>query len=292
MSERLFSAAADTGAVLRLALRKFLGIEGAQRSAAFAYSAFFSLFPLVILLVTAASFFIDRGLAGKAVIGFVERYVPLSGDMQGYIFNTIAGVVKARRQAGTAAFLMLVWAATQFFTALVHAANRAWGTEGTKWWHMPLKSLAMLGLMMTAALLGIGLPVLGKVAKSFLPDGTVFNWLYSLSITTLPWLVVFFSLILFYKLAPRRPTRISEVWPSALVAAALLHAAQTLFVLYLRTFPQLNAVYGAFGGIIALLMWIYLSGCIFIFCACLCAAQAEFRKTRIPAVSAAGGIRQ
>jgi Ca2+-transporting ATPase len=30
-----------------------------------------------------------------------------------------------------------------------------------------------------------------------------------------------------------------------------------------------------FGGIMALLLWIYLSGCGFIFGACLCAAQAE-----------------
>ena len=40
-------------------------------------------------------------------------------------------------------------------------------------------------------------------------------------------------------------------------------------------FPTLNAVYGAFGGMMALLLWIYLSGCVFIFGACLCAGQAE-----------------
>ena len=48
-----------------------------------------------------------------------------------------------------------------------------------------------------------------------------------------------------------------------------------LFVIYLGHFATLNAVYGAFGGIMALLLWIYLSGCVFIFGACLCAGQAE-----------------
>jgi Ca2+-transporting ATPase len=38
-----------------------------------------------------------------------------------------------------------------------------------------------------------------------------------------------------------------------------------------------NAIYGTFGGIMALLLWIYISGCIFIFGACLCAAQTEGR---------------
>ncbi|WP_370690752.1 hypothetical protein [Methylicorpusculum sp.] len=40
---------------------------------------------------------------------------------------------------------------------------------------------------------------------------------------------------------------------------------------------MLNAVYGVFGGIMVLPLWIYLFGCIFIFGACLCATQAEER---------------
>ena len=35
---------------------------------------------------------------------------------------------------------------------------------------------------------------------------------------------------------------------------------------------------GLIGVIIALLLWIYVSGCIFIFGACLCAGQAEILK--------------
>jgi len=261
--------------MLLLASKKFLRIDGAERAAAFAYTAFFSLFPLVVLLVSIASLFIDRAIAGKAVIAYMERYVPLSGEMQYYIFDTISGVVKARRQAGAVALLMLVWVATQFFTTLVHAANRAWGTEGNRWWHLPLKSLALLGIMVMAVLLGIGVPLLGKMLRGIFSTDGFFPWIYNLLVVFLPWLVVFFSLTLFYRLAPRRRTRFSEVWPSALCAAALLHTAQSLFVLYLKHFTSLNSIYGAFGGIMALLLWIYLSGCIFIFCACLCAAQAE-----------------
>jgi len=68
------------------------------------------------------------------------------------------------------------------------------------------------------------------------------------------------------------------VWAAALCATVLLQAAESLFVIYLKNFATLNAVYGAFGGIMALLLWIYLSGCIFICGACLCAAQAEGRS--------------
>ena len=70
--------------------------------------AFFSLFPLIVLFVTVASVFIDRDRAGNEIIAYVETYIPIGGEKQSYIFDTIAGVVKARGQAGTVAFLMLV----------------------------------------------------------------------------------------------------------------------------------------------------------------------------------------
>lgn len=85
-----------TGTMLRRAVDRFFLIDGSQRAGAFAYSAFFSLFPLIILFVTTASVFISHDTAGKAVIGYVEHCVPLNGGMRHHIFNTIAGVVKAR----------------------------------------------------------------------------------------------------------------------------------------------------------------------------------------------------
>jgi Ca2+-transporting ATPase len=91
----------------------------------------------------------------------------------------------------------------------------------------------------------------------------------------MPLLAVFIGLSLFYRLAPRPPTRLAQVWAAALCATVLLRVAESLFVIYIKNFATLNAVYGAFGGMMALLLWIYFSGCILIFGACLCAAQAE-----------------
>jgi YihY family inner membrane protein len=129
--------------------------------------------------------------------------------------------------------------------------------------------------------LGVVAPVLAKMAKDWLfPVNDFSPWVYALVSFFIPLIVVFLSLSLFYRLAPRRPTRFTEVWAAALCATALLQAAESLFVIYLENFSTFNAVYGIFGGIMALLMWIYLSGCIFIFGACLCAAQAEERSIR------------
>jgi Ca2+-transporting ATPase len=263
-------------AILCLAVKKFLRIDGAQWAGAFAFNAFFSLFPLMILLVTIASFFVDRGRAGKEVIACMEGYVPISGEMQRHIFDTLAGVTKAREQAGAVALLILVWVALQCFTTLICATNRAWGTAVYNWWRLPLKSLVLLGITAGAVLLGMAVPVLMRMARGwFFPVHDFRSWGYALGSFSIPLLVVFFGLSLFYRLAPRRPTRFSEVWAAALCATVLLRAGESLFVIYLQDFATLNAVYGAFGGIMALLLWIFFSGCIFIFGACICAGQAD-----------------
>ena len=278
-SSRLGQGTRRVWVILCLAVKTFLRIDGAQWASAFAFNAFFSLLPLMILLVTIASSFVDRDRAGTEVVAYMESYVPISGEMQRHIFDAIAGVITAREQAGAVALLVLVWTAIQCFTTLICATNRAWGTEVYSWWRLPLKSLALLGVTAGAVLVGMATPVLAKVAKDWLfPVNDFRSWVYALGSFVIPLLVVFFGLTLFYRLAPRRPTQFTEVWAAALCATALLQAAESLFVIYLKNFATLNAVYGAFGGIMALLLWIYLSGCIFIFGACLCAAQAEGRS--------------
>jgi YihY family inner membrane protein len=265
--------------ILRLAIKKFSQIDGAEWGGAFAFHAFFSLFPLMILLVTITSLFVDWDRAGKEVIAYMEIYVPIGDKMQQQVFNTIAGVINARRGASVVAFLILVWGALKCFTTLISATNRAWGGEVSNWWRLPLKSLVLLGVTVGAVLLGMTAPVLMKMAESWLfTAGGFQSWIYDSASLFIPLLVMFFSLSLFYKLAPQQHIRFAEVWAAALCTTALLRAAETLFVLYLEKFAALNALYGAFGGIMALLLWIYFSGCIVIFGACLCAAQAEGRS--------------
>lgn len=278
---RLGEEARCVWAIFRRATNTFLRIDGAQWAGAFAFNAFFSLAPLVVLLVTIASALVDRDRAGPAVIAYLQSFVPLSGEMQRQVFDTIAGVIKAREQAGMVALVMLVWAALQLFTTLICATNRAWGTVVYNWWRLPLKSLALLGVTAGAILLGMAVPVLIKMARAWLfPGPDVAAWTYDLGGNLIPLLVMFLGLSLFYRLAPRRPTRLAEVWPAALCATVLLRATESLFVIYLRDFATLNVVYGALGGIMALLLWIFLSGCVLIFGACVCAGQADVLGAR------------
>src|SRR5512143_1049426 len=232
ISSRLDQKTRRAWTILRFSVKKFFEIDGPQWAGSFAFHAFFSLFPLMVLLVAIASFFVDRDTAGKEVIAYMKSYIPISGEMQQRMFGAIAGVIKARRHASAIAFLILIWGALRCFTTLIRATTRARDTAVYNWWRIPLKSLALLGITTGAVLLGMAVPVLANMAKAWLFTASDSNYrIYALGSSVIPLLVVFFSLSLFYRLAPRPPTRFAGVWAAALSATVLLRVAESLFVI-------------------------------------------------------------
>lgn len=265
--------------ILILTARKFLAIEGPQRAAAFAYYAFFSLFPLVVLFVTIGSLFATPELAARRVLGYFESFAPVEAEMKRQVFETIVRVVKVRARFGILASAVLIWGSLHFFKALIRATNLAWGAPLHNWWRVPLKSLLLLVVMGSTLLVGIAVSVFSRAIRHALPmSDDLMAGLYATGLSVASILILFYGLTLFYKLTPRRATTFAEVWAGGLTAAVLLRLLGTVFVYYLSHFSQLNALYGTFGGIMALLLWIYFSGCIVVLGACLSAAQVELDR--------------
>ena len=270
---------------LKRAVDHFSTINGTVWSASFAYYAFFSLVPLLLLLVTVATDVVARGhggLSADAAFETVVANIPLGADGRHLIESTLQGVMQSRGKLGLAAVLGLLWSSLGFFQSLVSAINQAWGQRPLNWWKLPLQNLKMLGILLSALLLGAILPAILTTVQGYHSFGAA--WL-SLPVAILgalaPSIVMFYGFLLFYKLAPRSSSGVTftEVWLPALLVTALLQICQRLLTLYTTHITNFRAVYGAFGGVVAMLLWIYLSGVVIVFGGCLCAAR---RRTRPP----------
>lgn len=272
------------GAILWRALKKYNETDGEQRAASFAYYAFFALFPLMVLVITIGTRFLgSEAYAATKITEQVQHYMPVDSELTSAVIRTINGVLRSRTSAGAIAFVVLAWSALRFFQGLVHGVNRAWGTKDYPWWRMPLKNLLMVIILTSALLIGIILPaVIDQMQYQYWKHswevGLDFRFMISffktLRLLVSP-LVLFYGFILFYKYAPRRRTTLREVWIGALLATIGLDLLQRAFLLYTKSITNFNALYGTFGSVIALLMWIYLSGSIIILGGCLCAARYE-----------------
>jgi Ca2+-transporting ATPase len=231
---------------------------------------------LTILLVTAGSLFVEREVVMLAVVKLVNHYTPMSNEQERGAVATIRDWLNARGKISLAALPLLVWGALKFLRTLIRTTNRVWRSPTYNWWRLPLKSLGLLGFTASAVLIGILLPGLARLIQNWLTTQRQFpQWVFALQFHLIPWLVLFYGLIMLYRLAPSRPTRFSEVWLGALGATVLIGLGERLFLVYAANFAHFNVLYGALGGIVAFLLWLYLSGCVGVFGVCFCAAQAE-----------------
>lgn len=273
-----------TGSVIWRALIKYDETDGEQRAASFAYYAFFALFPLVVLLITVFTRFLgSEDVAMMRITSTVASYLPIEQQFSQQVIRTIQGVVQSRGSAGIIAFLVLAWSALRFFQALVRGVNRAWGTKEYSWWRLPIKNLFMTAILASALLLGTLIPaVLNQIeylywkhSWEFGLDFFVIRDLFRVLRYFVPPLVLFYGFAMFYKFAPQRRTSFKEIWVAALVVTFGLDLLKQGFVLYTTNIGNFNALYGTLGSVVALLMWIYLSGSLIILGGCLSAAQYE-----------------
>jgi len=270
------------------ALVKYDETDGEQRAASFAYYAFFAMFPLILLLITVGTSFLgNQERATTTIIDYVSKYIPLESTDAKVVISTIQGVVKSRKSAGLIAFAVLAWSALRFFQALVRGVNRAWGTKEYSWWRLPIKNLFMTAILVSALLLGTVFPaILNQLEYEYWRRSWQFGLdfvfakdLFRLLRLFISPLVLFYGFAMFYKFAPQRRTLFREVWGAALFVTVCLEILQRLFVLYTTNIGQFNALYGTFGSVIALLLWIYLSGSIIILGGCLSAARYEIEMS-------------
>jgi YihY family inner membrane protein len=260
------------------AYERWVEADGNEGAAAFAYYLLLSFLPLVILMVTAATLFVERDLATQAVVQWVKHYVPLTGDQEHSAVGSIGGMLAARGQISLVAIPILLWSSLQFLSVLIRTTNRLWRSSTYNWWRLPLKGLALLCITMSAVLIGILLPAMARMFREWLETWLGFpGWLFAMIFQLIPWLVLFYGLIMMYRLAPSRATQFSEVWLGALAATLLIWMGEWLFLLYGVNFTSFNALYGALGGIVAFLLWIHFSSCVCVFGICFCAALAEVR---------------
>lgn len=263
---------------IKLARARWAEVDGDQRVAAFGYFLLLSLLPLTILLMTVGSLFVEREVATQSVVKFVNDYTPLTSEQELTVVSGIREWLQARGKISLAVLPLLLWGALKFLRTLIRTTNRVWHSQPYNWWRLPLKSLGLLGITTSALLIGILLPGLARLVRQWFKSYLEFpQWVFTLLFHLLPWLVLFYGLIMIYKLAPSRPTKFSEVWLGALGATVLIWLGQMLFLVYVGNFAYFNMLYGALGGLLAFLLWVYLSGCVGVFGVCVCAAQAEVR---------------
>jgi membrane protein len=168
--------------------------------------------------------------------------------------------------AAAVGVVLALWSARSAMSALMSASNIAYGErEKRGFFKLILISLALtigaiLGFLLML-LLGVAIPLALKLLGTAVwvqIVADVVQWV-------LLWAFAVLGLAVVYRYAPaREPARWRWITPGSALAATLWLGASALFAIYVRTFANYGKTYGALGGVIALLMWFYLSSVIMV----------------------------
>lgn len=262
--------------------------DGAIVSRSIAYYALFSLFPMLLVLLSVTSSLLVDNQAKQVIVDFVNNYLPIATAM---IQENFQQMLKAQSTVSILATLGLLWSASGVFTALYRAVNRAWGNPKSQlFWSEKLFGLAvvlLVGLILVATtfynsivslLRSWQLSYFDWVPLSDSQSSQLWGWFSTL---LLPLITVVMFIIL-YRTVPRNRVTWRDVWLGGLIAGVIWEVARRLYVWYLSSFANYSLIYGSVGAIIGFLLWAYLSGMILLLGAEFTAQQTAWRRAGQP----------
>lgn len=269
--------------VIVLAIRNYVLHQSANQAGSMAFSSVLAMFPLLLLLSAAAGFAGQPGDAA-ALASRAMEYAP--GVVRDALQPVIDEVLAQRSQALLAIGLVVtLWTASSGMQAVRTALNRAYGVErGQPFWKARLKVTlftVVVGSGVLAAFSSvIVMPYVWQLLERTVGVGQVTLWLE----TSVRYGVAFLVLIVLYALLygwlPDVQQRLRTVIPGAVIGAALWVAAAATLSYTLRSAGKLALVYGSFAGVVATLVFLYISATTLIFGAEVNAVLREKLTTR------------
>lgn len=240
---------------------KFDDVQGI--SAQLTYYLILSLFPFLIFIMT---------LIGYANISIEDKIPELQQIMPTEAVSIIEEIlqdVSEGRSEALLSFGMLatLWAASKGINAIIKGLNRAYDIDESRvFWKV--RGIAFLATLFIGfvVLLSILLLVLGSWLKTQvflladLPYGLQKVW--DLLQYIVPLCVLFAVFTLLYWIAPSRRLTLKEVMPGAMFSTIGWIITSILFSIYVNQFSDFTKTYGSLGGVMILLIWLYISSII------------------------------
>jgi membrane protein len=241
----------------------FRAHRGMFLASGLSFSLLTCLIPVLFFLVSLAGFVLSRRAAAEVVLNQLTHVVPVYRDE---LRQTLGQIIRRRNLSGLLGTAVLLFFASQLFASLRLVLNEVFGyTRGPGLLHDMLKDLLLLlvmGILFLASILITDLFGWLKILL-MIPVGMPRDWIRSVFIA----MALAVNTTLFfvaYRYFPHRKVPVGPALAGALLASVLWEAAKQLFRWYILTLGVYDRIYGPLGGLVALSMFAYYSGIVFV----------------------------
>lgn len=229
-------------------------------AAGLSYHFILSLFPALIALSAVLGLLPIPNLFNE-ILALMGHYVP--PDSMGVVRLIVHDVVNPHSEALLSLGLIgTLWTTTSGFAGMIEALNVAYKVPETRpFWKTRLLAVLLTffvgGLLLLALVLMVLGPKFGGWLAGTLHAGEILGHLWPVLrwVASTTFIVVAMESV--YVLAPNVKQRFSYTFAGALIAVGAWLALSYALGIYFQRFANLNRTYGALGGVIALMTWLY-----------------------------------
>ncbi|MER7277761.1 YihY/virulence factor BrkB family protein [Dactylosporangium sp. NPDC000244] len=251
--------------VLKRTIKEFNNDNLSDWAAALTYYGVLSIFPGILVLLSLSGLLLTD-TTQSAVLQNVQHLFP--GSIAGPMTDAISELKRGSHVAGLFAIVGLfgaLWTASGYVGAFMRAANAIYDVpEGRPIWKvLPIRLGITVGVGMLIALAALSVVFTGRFAEE--AGGWVGLSKESVQIFDIAkWpallLVVMLILAILYWASPNaRHHGFRWITPGGALAVFIWLVASGGFAIYVSNFGSYNKTYGTLGGIIAFLVWLWIS---------------------------------
>ena len=237
--------------------------EVTDRAAALAYYFLFALFPALLFLTSLLGMLPLQGLMDR-LIAYAEQAMP--PDAASIVRGTLSEIQSGAR-GGLLSFgaLAALWAGSNGMASVMTTLNVAYDVQDARpWWKRRLLAIVLtVGFalfILTALVLIVFGPRLGETVANWVGLGPAFTIAWNFLSMPVVIFLVLVGIALVYYFAPAAQQHWRWVTPGSVVALVLWLAMSYGLRLYVLNFGDYGATYGSIGGVILLMLWLYLTG--------------------------------
>jgi membrane protein len=257
--------------ILRFSIERFSRMHGVEGAASIAFFTVFGLPPLLIVIVTVASYYLEIPDIQNLLVQIAETNIPIPTDIVIQFMNEI---LKQRGAVGIIGLIGLAWAASGVLMTLTANINRAWPTAKKR---NVIENRLIAFLMIVAFIFFIALTSILSTLVTFLTEIEFTGIVIHPSLGTLTdWLLFFLRFVLFlalYFFVPKTKVKKRAALWAAIFASIAWEITAYGFNWYFQSgLANYNVLYGSLGTLVALMFWIYLDCLILVFGAYFSAA--------------------
>jgi membrane protein len=261
-----------TVATLKRTATEFMEDNLTDWAAALTYYGLLALFPALIATISLIGLVGDPQSTTSTLTEIITSIGPGSAaeTFSGPI-KSIASNQSAAGFAFIAGFAVALWSASGYVGAFMRASNVIYETpEGRPFWKLrPLQLLVTLGMIVLMTLLALGLvftgPLVDAVAGPIgLSDTAVSVW----NVAKWPVMAAIFIVmvnVLYYASPNVKLRGFKWVTAGSLVAIVVWAIASAAFAFYVANFGSYDKTYGTLGGLVAVLVWFWISNLAILF---------------------------